>query len=57
MEICLIVSIFLAFLILFLLQRRNVEEGFKSFAKPDDSFTDGLDHKYGINKQHRHHSF
>ena len=25
--------------------------------KPDDLFSDGLDHNMGLNKKHRHHSF
>ena len=48
------------FAILYILLSPNLEERFQNeevLKEVDDKFTDDLDHKYGLNKQHRHHSF
>ena len=49
------------FAILYIVLKPNYEETYQNLdtksKKPDNLFTDGLDHSYGIKKQHRHHSF
>lgn len=47
------------FAIFYILLKPKVEEQYKNVItqQPIDLFSDGLDHKLGLNKKHRHHSF
>ena len=48
------------FALFYLVLKPNFEEKYqnnKQEEKPDDLFSDGLDHNLGLNKKHRHHSF
>ena len=34
-----------------------INDDLNQMKRPDDLFTDGLDHPYGLKKKNRHHSF
>jgi len=55
----LLYAFLLAVLIALLLNYLKTEkfQNQKNISLPDDLFSDGLDHKMGLNKNHRHHSF
>lgn len=54
-----LIFLILGLILYFLNSKDNFENGdnYPDEGKPDDLFTDGLDHSLGLNKKHRHHSF
>ena len=56
-SLILLVCIFAFFLIYLKPRFQEKFKNNKKIFKPDDLFTDGLDHNLGLNKKHRHHSF
>ena len=52
-----IIGLVIVYLSNFFKSPSGVFPSMESQCQPDDLFTDGLDHPFGIKKQNRHHTF
>jgi len=52
-----LLAVSIALLLNYLKEKKQIQVKQAVQHKPDDLFSDGLDHNMGLNKKNRHHSF